>query len=114
MRRLESTFQEASYFSHVRYTQWRKDRSRNMTSSEDMLAVEIESWKGFEYVLREENRILFHRMLNECSKSEYAGCVNAKGENFLADGLFLILIYEEQKMINELMVKLRDVNYHRS
>ena len=80
-----------------------------MSSSEDILAVEIESWKAFEYVLREENRILFHTMLNECGKSEYAGCVNAKGENFLADVLFLILIYEQQKMINELIVKLRDI-----
>ncbi|MFZ0511762.1 MAG: hypothetical protein WAM14_09170 [Candidatus Nitrosopolaris sp.] len=80
-----------------------------MSSSEDILAEEIESWKGYEYALREENRILFHKMLSECSKREYAGCVNAKGENSLAEALFLILIYEQQKMINELITKLRDI-----
>lgn len=80
-----------------------------MSSSEDILAEEVGSWKGFEYVLREENRILFHTMLSDCSKTEYASCVNAKGENLLADALFLILIYEQQKMINKLIAKLRDI-----
>ncbi|MFY9796250.1 MAG: hypothetical protein WAJ93_11205 [Candidatus Nitrosopolaris sp.] len=80
-----------------------------MSSGEDILAEEIESWKGFEYVLREENRIVFHIMLSECIKNEYAVCVNAKSGNLVADALFLVLIYEQQKMINELMVKLRDI-----
>ena len=30
----------------------------------------IESWKGFEYSLREDDRILFNKMLNECKKEE--------------------------------------------
>ena len=41
----------------------------------------IESWKGFEYSLREDDRILFNKMLNECQqKEEYAKAFNAKGE----------------------------------
>jgi hypothetical protein len=36
----------------------------------NMLAREIESWKGFEYALREENRILFNKMLTECQENE--------------------------------------------
>lgn len=83
-----------------------------MRSTEGIFVKEIESWKGFEYALREENRILFHKMLSECIKNAYAGCVNAKGGNFVSDALFLILIHEQQKMINDLMVKLRDANYH--
>jgi hypothetical protein len=82
-----------------------------MSPIEDILAEEIESWKGFEYALREENRIIFHKMLSECIKNAFTGCVNAKGDNFVSDALFLILMHEQQKMINELMVKLRDVNY---
>jgi hypothetical protein len=35
----------------------------NMSSNKDILTKEIESWAGFEYALREENRILFHKML---------------------------------------------------
>ena len=38
-----------------------KDNGNN-----DVLRIEIESWNGLEDSLREENRILFHKMLNEC------------------------------------------------
>jgi hypothetical protein len=37
---------------------------------EDILVKEIESWSKFEYALREEDRILFNKMLNECQKEE--------------------------------------------
>jgi hypothetical protein len=69
----------------------------------DTLKTEVESWARFGYALREDNRILFHQMLDKCQKSEYLECVNAKGENFSAESLFLILIFEQQKMINELL-----------
>ena len=81
-----------------------------MSSTEDIPAKEIES-KGFEYALREENTILFNEMLSECIKNTYPGCVSAKGRNFVLDALFLI--HEQQKKINELKVKLRDLNFHR-
>jgi hypothetical protein len=35
--------------------------------------------------------------------------VKAKGENFSAEALFLILILEQQKMINGLIAKLSDM-----
>lgn len=57
---------------------------------------------GFGYASREENRILFEKMLNECKKKECVSCVNAKGENFSTEALFLILIFEQQKMVNAL------------
>ena len=79
-----------------------------MSSKEDILNKEIESWRGFEYALREENRILFHKMLNECSEKEYAKCMITKGENFSTESLFLTLIFQQHKMINELVAKLRD------
>src|SRR3989442_15820208 len=40
---------------------------------------------------------------------EYIDCVSAKGENSSAESLFLILVLEQQKMINELIVKLSRV-----
>jgi hypothetical protein len=43
---------------------------------EDILDKEIESWKGFEYALREENRTLFNKMLS--NKEEYADCMSAR------------------------------------
>jgi hypothetical protein len=31
----------------------------------NILSIEIELWQNFEYALREENRILFNKMLSE-------------------------------------------------
>ena len=72
--------------------------------SEDTLDKEIEAWKGFEYALREENKTLFNKMLS--NKGECADCMSSRGENFSTEALFMILIYEQQKMINELITRL--------
>ena len=70
----------------------------------------IESWKGFEYSLREDDRILFNKMLNECKKEEYTKAFNAKGEYNSAESLFMALIFQQQKMISTLIEKLSDMN----
>ena len=51
---------------------------------ENLLNKEIESWESFKYALREENRLLFTKMLEECQKQgEFASAVNSKkGESF--------------------------------
>ena len=49
------------------------------SNENNLLTKEIESWKGFEYALREENRSLFNKMIEECKREEYANAVNAKG-----------------------------------
>jgi hypothetical protein len=74
--------------------------------SGDILNKEIESWKGFEYALREENTTLFNKMLS--NKEEYADCMSVKGENFSTEVLFMILIFEQQKMIIELITRLAE------
>ena len=76
---------------------------------EDFLTKEIESWKGFEYALREENRILFHEMLNECRI--YGDAAIAKGDNYSTESLFMALILQQQKMINQLIKKLVQQKY---
>jgi hypothetical protein len=48
-------------------------------------------------------------MLSECKKKEYYDCVNSKGKAFAAESLFLILILEQQKMINEMIASRRIV-----
>jgi len=55
----------------------------------NILAREIQSWKGFEYALKEENRILFNKMLTECQY--YVSAVSSKGEPFAAESLFMVL-----------------------
>ena len=58
------------------------------------------------HALRKENRILFEEMLDRCKKTEYVDCAAAKGESFSTEALVLALIFEQQKMINELIRKL--------
>lgn len=93
----------ASYFSCLAQAQV-------LSSEKHLLTSEIENWRLFARALREENRILFNQMLSECKKMEYFDCVNGKGKSLAAESLFLILIFEQQKMTNELVTKLRDVN----
>ncbi len=75
-------------------------------SVDDILAKEIESWKVFRYALREENAILFDKMLSECGQNkDYIRATNSKGEYFSAESLFMLLVLQQQKMINELIAK---------
>jgi hypothetical protein len=83
-------------------------RALSIMEEIDILETEIRSWARFGYALREDNRILFHQMLDKCRKSEYFECVDAKGEGFTAESLFLILVLEQQKMINKLLERLVD------
>jgi hypothetical protein len=78
-----------------------------LSSGKHILTTEIENWRLFARALREENRILFNQMLSECKANEYYDCVISKGKGLVAESLFLILILQQQKMINELIAKLR-------
>jgi hypothetical protein len=54
-----------------------------------------------------EKRIgLLNKMLS--NKEEYADCISARGENFSTEVLFMIPIYEQQKIINELITRLAE------
>ena len=76
-------------------------------NEENVLTREIESWKGFEYALREENRLLFNKMLSECEENkDYVRAASSKGQSFAAESLFLALILQQQKMISQLIAKL--------
>jgi hypothetical protein len=74
----------------------------------DILNNEIESWKGFKYALREENRLLFSKMLSECQQNgDYAKGAIARGECYSAvESLFIALILQQQKMISRLIGRL--------
>jgi hypothetical protein len=80
-----------------------------MTSKEDenTLAKEIESWKGFEYALRKPNATFFNKMLKECLENEeYTSAFKTKGPQYSAESLFMALIFQQQKMISELIKNL--------
>ena len=72
----------------------------------DILAKEIKTWKDFRYALREENALLFNEMLYECGQNkDYIRAVISKGETYSAESLFMLLVLQEQKTINELISK---------
>lgn len=73
---------------------------------ENIIAKEIGSWSNFEYILREEDRILFSKMLNEYQKEEYSKSFDAKGEYHSSESLFIALIFQQQKMISQLFNRL--------
>ena len=77
-----------------------------MSSEEDenILTKEVKSWKGFEYALREPNATLFNKMLKECLENEeYASVFKTKGPQYSTESLFMALIFQQQKMIKELI-----------
>jgi hypothetical protein len=70
---------------------------------EDILTKEIESWKGFEYALRQPNATLFNKMLMECLENEeYAAAFRSKGPQDSEESLLIALIFQQQKMISKL------------
>jgi hypothetical protein len=79
-----------------------------MTKKEEgnIIAKETESWSNFEYRLREEDRILFSKMLNEYQKEEYSKSFDDKGEYHSSESLFIALIFQQQKMISQLINRL--------
>jgi hypothetical protein len=69
---------------------------------------EIESWKGFEYALCKLNATLFNKMLKECLENkEYASaCIQNQRATVFAEALFMALIFQQQKMIGESIMKM--------
>jgi hypothetical protein len=73
------------------------------------LSEEIKSWERFEYALREENRLLFKKMLDECVENEdYMKAAGSKDEYFSAESLFMVLILQQQKTIKDLIAKVSE------
>jgi hypothetical protein len=75
----------------------------------DILAKELESSKDYRYALREENALLFSKMLSECgqNKDYIRAAVSkdavSKDEHYSAESLFMLLILQQQKVISELI-----------
>ena len=79
---------------------------QNVNGNVNLLVKEIESWKDSRCALREEDALLLNKMLSECGQNkDYIRAVISKGEYFSAESLFMLLILQQQKMINELIAK---------
>ncbi|MDQ3902961.1 MAG: antimicrobial resistance protein Mig-14 [Thermoproteota archaeon] len=81
-------------------------QEHNEDAANNILIREIESWGKFEYALRDENRLIFNKMLSECKENEdLVRAANSKDEFFSAESLFMALILQKQKTIIELITK---------
>ncbi len=71
------------------------------------LEDEIESWKGFSWPLRKEDRELWEEMIEEV-RQYYAGAVEQSGMPLTTDPFFMALILAQQRTIERLRAQLRD------
>jgi len=86
-----------------------EDEQREENDNDNILANEIKSWNDFEYALREESTLLFNKMLSECGQNnDYIRAASTKGEYYSTESLFMLLVLQQQKMINELIAKVSE------
>jgi hypothetical protein len=77
---------------------------------ENKLAMEVESWKDFEYALRNPNTVLFSKMLSECLENkDYVTALGTKGPQYSSESLFMVLIFEQQKTISKLIEEIESI-----
>jgi hypothetical protein len=72
---------------------------------DDVLAREIDAWKGFADGLRAEDRKVFLQMLSQCYK--HIKAINAKGEAFPTESILMSLILSQQQLIEFLIKKIK-------
>ncbi|HXX95887.1 MAG TPA: hypothetical protein VEL11_02055 [Candidatus Bathyarchaeia archaeon] len=77
-----------------------ENSSTNSSISNDIFIQEIGTWRGFADSLREEDRELFNKMLNDCYKHRKA--INAK-ELSPTESLLVVLILRQHKLIDRLL-----------
>jgi len=56
--------------------------------------------------MRKENRLLFNKRLSECKENEdLVRASDSKDEFFSTESLFMVLILQHQRTVNELIAK---------
>jgi hypothetical protein len=68
---------------------------------------EIESWKGFPWALRGEDRELWDEMIKEMRQC-YAEAVEQSGKPLTTDPFFMALLLAQQRTIERLRAQLRE------
>ena len=68
---------------------------------DDLLAREIESWRAFGDSLRDEDKKIFDKMIQQCYK--HIKAINAKGEPYTTEAMMMSLILTQHQMIEFLL-----------
>ncbi|MEJ2261246.1 MAG: hypothetical protein P8X83_06295 [Nitrosopumilaceae archaeon] len=87
---------------------WKKDfeprrDELSLFPNDDLLSKEIESWKSFGDSLREEDRKIFNKMIQQCY--QYIKAINSKGPPYTTSSLMMSLILIQHQMIQFLLYK---------
>lgn len=69
------------------------------------LDEELESWKGFPYALRRDDREAWDRMVEE-ARNRFGGAIERAGKTFTTEPFFMALLLLQQKMIGQLRAEL--------
>ena len=84
-----------------------RSRTAILRSMGSQLEDEIESWKGFPWALRKDDRELWDEMIKEV-RQHYARAVEESGKPLTTDPLFMALLLAQQRTIEWLRAQLRD------
>jgi hypothetical protein len=70
-----------------------------------LLDDEIESWNGFPWALRKEDRELWDEMIKEV-RQNYAEAVEQSGKPLTTDPFFMALVLAQQRIIERLRAEI--------
>jgi hypothetical protein len=70
------------------------------------LEDEIESWKGFPWALRKEDKELWDAMIKEI-REDFSEAVERSGRNLTTDPFLMALLLAQQKTIERLKAELK-------
>ena len=79
----------------------------SLYSEKTVLDEEIESWKGFPWVLRGPDRTTYDKMI-EAAK-QYADSVEHAGRTFPTESFFMALLLVQHKMIEQLQKEIQQI-----
>ncbi|MDE1852791.1 MAG: hypothetical protein KGI38_03465 [Thaumarchaeota archaeon] len=71
-----------------------------------LLDEEIESWEGFPWALRKEDRELWNAMVRE-AWDDFGDAVEKSGKTFATDPFFMALLLAQQRTIRRLQGELK-------
>jgi hypothetical protein len=76
--------------------------------SRNQLEEEIESWKGFPWALRKEDRELWEAMVQEVTEC-FGDAVEKSGKPLTVDPFFMSLLIAQQRAIKSLLTELKSL-----
>ena len=68
---------------------------------DDLLSKEIESWRAFGDSLRDEDKKIFDKMIQQCYK--HIKAINSKGDPYTTESMMMSLILTQHQMIEFLL-----------